>query len=83
MLHIFNKQQLRETLIDKGMTFEQVQGLDIEELQDTLIVNYIDDLKIAWLDATMDGFIGSLIEYIQEEMDTDRDLSSLVYQYVK
>ena len=37
-----NKHELIEQLTDK-LSFEQVQGLDIEELQDTYILYFKDD----------------------------------------
>jgi hypothetical protein len=74
-----NKHELIEQLTDK-LSFEQVQGLDIEELQDTYILYFKDDLKIEWLEAcSYHGFEGSLNEYIQGLLDTERDIQKALY----
>ncbi len=78
-----NEQELIEKLIDTCyMTYEQVQGLDIDELQDTYLIYANEDLQVQWQEAiSYHGFIGSFNEYLQGLFDSERDFSKLIYEY--
>lgn len=76
-----NKQELIEKMIQEYyMTFEQLQGLDIEQLQDTYIVYAFEDLNIEWQQSiSYHGFIGSFEDYLQGLLNTERDLNKVLY----